>query len=196
MLDEDFDLAGCLARVGEQDQSAARNLVEYLYPMVIRIVRSHLPRRTSEEDLAQDIFLKMFSRLQQYKGVVPFPHWVSRIAVTTCLDQLRAQKRRPEWRWADLGEGEMEMLEATMEDRSQVSPVDAIATKELVHKILDTLDPKDRIVITMIDLERRSVREVSDLTGWSESLIKVRAFRARKKLQKAYKELQQRENHD
>src|ERR1700758_5733237 len=109
--EQPFDVAGCLERVRGRDQIAARELVEHLYPLVIRIVRAHLPRRVSEEDLAQDIFLKMFTRLEQYQGAVPFPHWVSRIAVTTCIDQLRAQKRRPEFRWADLSENEAEVLD-------------------------------------------------------------------------------------
>ena len=78
-----FDLASCLERVRRRDQDAARQLVDHLYPLVIRIVRAHLPRRVAEEDLAQEIFLKMFTRLAQYQGAVPFPHWVSRIAVTT-----------------------------------------------------------------------------------------------------------------
>ena len=110
-------MAACLARVRQRDQTAARLLVEHLYPLVIRIVRSHLPRRVAEEDLAQDIFLKMFTRLEQYQGNVPFPHWVSRIAVTTCIDQLRAQKRRPEFRWADLSENEAEVLDAVLTER-------------------------------------------------------------------------------
>jgi len=91
--DQSFDVVHCLDRVRQRDQAAARELVEHLHPLVIRIVRSHLPRRVAEEDLVQDIFLKMFTRLEQYQGAVPFPHWVSRIAVTTCIDQLRAQKR-------------------------------------------------------------------------------------------------------
>ncbi|HEX2100446.1 MAG TPA: sigma factor, partial [Candidatus Synoicihabitans sp.] len=65
-----FDLVGCLERVRADDQLAARELVEHLYPLVIRIVRARLPRRVSEEDLTQDIFLKMFSRLDQYQGAV------------------------------------------------------------------------------------------------------------------------------
>ena len=76
--DEPFDFAGCLERVRARDQAASRQLVEQLYPQVIRIVRSHLPRRVAEEDLSQEIFLKMFTRLDQYQGAVPFPHWVSR----------------------------------------------------------------------------------------------------------------------
>src|ERR1041384_2050530 len=117
MPDDDvlpFDLAGCLDRIRQRDQAAARELVDHLYPLVIRIVRSHLPRRVAEEDLTQEVFIKMFTRLDQYQGAVPFPHWVSRIAVTTCIDHLRAQKRRPEFRWADLSENEAEVLDAVM----------------------------------------------------------------------------------
>jgi len=102
--EQPFDVPGCLNRVRQRDQAAARELVDHLYPLVIRIVRSHLPRRVPEEDLAQEVFMKMFTRLEQYQGAVPFPHWVSRIAVTTCIDHLRAQKRRPEFRMADLSE--------------------------------------------------------------------------------------------
>src|SRR4029077_14818410 len=102
--DLDLDVADCLARVRGQDQDAARSLVEYLYPMVIRIVRANLPRRAAEEDLAQDIFVKMFQKLDQFRGDVPFDHWVSRIAVNHCLNAIRAQKNRPEWRMADLSE--------------------------------------------------------------------------------------------
>src|ERR1039457_554265 len=102
--DQSFDLAGCLDRVRQRDQIAARDLVEHLHPLGMRIARARLPRRVSEEDLAQEIFLKMFTRIDQYQGAVPFTHWVSRIAVTTCIDHLRAQKRRPELRWADRSE--------------------------------------------------------------------------------------------
>ena len=191
--DESFDLAGCLDLLRERDQAAARALVDHLYPLVIRIVRAHLPRRVAEEDLAQDIFLKMFTRLEQYQGAVPFPHWVSRIAVTTCIDQLRAQKRRPEFRWADLSENEAGVLDAVMTNENDVEAGDALAARELVHKLLDQLKPDDRMVIQLLDLEQKTIAEISGLTGWSQSLVKVRAFRARRKLQKLFKELEQTE---
>jgi RNA polymerase sigma factor (sigma-70 family) len=193
MSDEPFDLPGCLARVRLRDQVASRQLVEHLYPLVIRIVRSHLPRRVAEEDLAQDIFLKMFTRLAQYQGNVPFPHWVSRIAVTTCIDQLRAQKRRPEFRWADLSENEAEVLSNVMTDERDVTPGDALAARELVHKLLGQLKPDDRLVIQLLDLEQKTIAEISGLTGWNQTLVKVRAFRARRKLQKLFQELRTKE---
>ena len=191
--DESFDLVGCLARVRENDQAAAKSLVDHLYPLVIRIVRAHLPRRVAEEDLAQDIFLKMFTRLEQYQGAVPFTHWVSRIAVTTCIDQLRAQKRRPEFRWADLPEEQAEVLDNVLTDQRDTAPGDALAARELVNKLLDQLKPEDQMVIRLLDLEQKSLAEISALTGWNQTLVKVRAFRARRKLQKLFQELQQQE---
>src|SRR3954471_275597 len=188
-----FDLAGCLVRVRQRDQDAARELVDHLYPLVIRIVRSHLPRRVPEEDLVQEVFMKMFTRLAQYQGAVPFPHWVSRIAVTTCIDHLRAQKRRPEFRWADLSETEADVLDAVMTNEKDVPANDAMAAHELVHKLLDQLKPDDRLVIRLLDLEQKSIAEIAEITGWNQSLIKVRAFRARRKLQKLFHELQKKE---
>jgi RNA polymerase sigma factor (sigma-70 family) len=188
-----LDLVDCLERVRRHDQAAARELVEHLHPLVIRIVRSHLPRRVAEEDLSQEIFLKMFSRLAQYQGAVPFPHWVSRIAVTTCIDHLRAQKRRPEFRWADLSETEADVLDNIITNENDVPANDAMAAHELVHKLLNQLKPDDQMVIRMLDLEQKTIAEISDLTGWNQSLIKVRAFRARRKLQKLFQELQKTE---
>ena len=191
--EETFDLPGCLARVRQSDQAAARELVNHLYPMVIRIVRARLPRRAAEEDLAQEIFLKMFTRIDQYQGGVPFSHWVSRIAVTTCIDQLRAQKRRPEFRWADLSENEADVLDAVLTNDGDVEAGDAMAAHELVHKLLDQLKPDDRLVLQLLDLEQKTLAEVSELTGWNITLIKVRAFRARRKLPKLFAELQKKE---
>ncbi len=193
MADESFDVAACLERVRKGDQIAARDLVDHLYPLVIRIVRSHLPRRVAEEDLAQDIFLKMFTRLDQYKGAVAFTHWVSRIAVTTCIDQLRAQKRRPEFRWADLSEKEADVLDAVLTSEGEVAVNDGLAARELVYKLLGQLKPEDRLVLQLLDLEQRSVAEISVTTGWNPSLVKVRAFRARGKLKKLFEELQRKE---
>lgn len=191
--EEVFDLPGCLVRVRARDQTAARELVEHLYPLVIRIVRSHLPRRVAEEDLSQDIFLKMFTRLEQYQGTVPFTHWVSRIAVTTCIDQLRAQKRRPEFRWSDLSENEAQVLDNILTNDDESPPDEALEARELVNKLLGQLKPEDQLVIRLLDLEQKTIREISALTGWNVALVKVRAFRARRKLHKLFTALQRKE---
>lgn len=179
-----LDVPACLERVRRQDGEAARTLVEHLYPLVIKIVRAHRPRRMAEEDLAQEVFLKMFTRLEQYQGRegVPFEHWLSRLAVTTCLDALRAEKRRPEWRYADLADPEREWLDFFAGETPATAPADAMGAREMVDKLISLLPPDDRLVITMLDLQERSIAEISALTGWSVSLVKVRAFRARRKM--------------
>lgn len=184
MPSDALDVPACLDRVRQQDAAAARDLVDHFYPLVIKIVRSHRPRRVAEEDLAQEIYLKMFTRLPQYQGRdgVPFEHWLSRLAVTTCLDALRAEKRRPEWRWADLGDGEREWLEFFAGETPAPAPCDALGGREIVEKLLALLSVEDRLVITLLDLEERSVAEIGRLTGWGASLVKIRAFRARRKL--------------
>ncbi|MBI3878753.1 MAG: sigma-70 family RNA polymerase sigma factor [Verrucomicrobia bacterium] len=190
MAEAGLDVAACVERVRGRDEAAARALVEHLHPLVLKIVRSHLPRRVAEEDLAQDIFLKVFERLGQFRGSVPFEHWVARVAVTTCLDQLRAQKRRPELRWADLTETEAEMLDAVITSANVPHPAQALAAKEIVTRLLECLSPQDRLVITLLDLEEMTLAEIRKLTGWNETLIKVRAFRARRKLRKHLEDLE------
>jgi len=184
------DLPGLVARVVAGDEQAARELVERLWPLVIRIVRGHLPRRGSEEDLSQEVFMKVFARIDQWRADQPLEHWVSRVAVNTCLDALRWQKRRPEVRWADLSETEAEMLDHVLRDESETASGDAVAARELAGKLLETLKPADRLVVTMMDMEGRSVADVQRHTGWSATLVKVRAFRARRKLRKAFEELE------
>lgn len=189
MSDPGFDMPACLARVRQRDEEAARLLFHHLYPLVIKLVRSHLPRRTSEEDLAQTVFMKVFANLEQYSGKVPLEHWVSRIAVNTCIKSLRAEKIRPELRWADLSEEEGHVLDALASTSEELHPDHHLASRELASKLLARLEPKDRTVITLLNLEGRSVDEVRQITGWNQSVIKVRAFRARAKLRKIYKSL-------
>jgi RNA polymerase sigma-70 factor (ECF subfamily) len=193
MAESEFDLARCLASVLQHDEEAARVLVERLYPQVIRIVRGHLPRRAAEQDLAQEIFAKLFSRLQDYepRQSVPFEHWVSRLAVRTCLDALRAEKRRPELRWADLPEEQAAWLESMVAEESEPPDTGAASARELLEHLLSQLKPEDRLVITWLDLDQKPVKEVSQLTGWSLTLVKVRAFRARRKLRKLAERLGQ-----
>jgi RNA polymerase sigma factor (sigma-70 family) len=184
MPDEVLDVPGCVARVRRGDEDAARSLLNHLYPLVLSIVRGHLPRRTSEDDLTQTIFVKVFSKLEQFSGTVPLEHWVSRIAVNTCLNALQAEKIRPELRWADLTEEEehvIQTLDATSED---LEPGQSLAARDLTDKLLDCLKPNDRLLVNLLHVEGRSVEEVRQMTGWNISMIKVRAFRARKRMRK------------
>ncbi|MHB8521353.1 MAG: RNA polymerase sigma factor [Limisphaerales bacterium] len=184
MAEEGLDVHACVRSVQQGDEEAARALLAHLYPLVIKLVRAHLPRRTSEEDLAQTVFMKVFAKLDQFSGRVPLEHWVSRIAVNTCLNQINAERVRPELRWADLSETEEQVLQSLASTTEDLEPSQSLASRELVDKLLARLSPEDRLVITLIHLEGKSVEEVRQSTGWSAPLVKVRAFRARRKMKR------------
>ena len=189
MADNDFDLAECLERVRQRDEAASRRLVEHLQPLVSRVVRAHLPQRDDPEDLMQEVFLKVFSRLEQYRGQVPFEHWVSRVAVSTCLDRLRAQKRRPLRLWSELSEPEQAVIDSVAAAENAPGGSE-VAAWEVLEKLLDGLAPAERLLITMLELEQKSPAEVSALTGWNSGVVRIRAFRARRKLKALYEKLE------
>jgi RNA polymerase sigma-70 factor (ECF subfamily) len=180
-----FDMETCLRRVLQGEEAASRELMDHLYPLVVKVVRAHLPRRTGEEDLCQMIFIKIFTNLQQYSGRVPLEHWVSRIAVNTCLNALKAEQIRPELRWADLSEEEAGVLQALQTNEGELDPGEALASRELVEVILATLNPEDRLIVNLLHIEGHTLAEASQITGWNIALVKVRAFRARLRLKNA-----------
>jgi RNA polymerase sigma-70 factor (ECF subfamily) len=185
------DWNAVIEQAKQGDDTAACWLVEALHGHVLRIVRNHLPRCAEEQDLVQEVFMKVFANIDGFRGVQPFPNWVARIALNTCYDQLRKHKARPEVRFADLSSADVEFVETLMWQTSQESesrsPGDG---RELVDKLLATLNPRERMLLQMMDLEKKSVREVGELTGWGESKIKVTAMRARRKLSDKLKQLE------
>src|SRR5438552_4590165 len=178
----DLDPAELVQAALRHDDEAARELVRRLYPLVAKMVRSHRPRRTSEEDLCQMIFIKVFQKLSQFSGKVPLEHWVSRIAVNTCLNQIESEKVRPEVRHADLSAEEQAVIENLATSSEELAPDQRFASRELVEHLLAALKPVERLAIDLLYLQGRSVDEIRKITGWSAALIKVRAFRARQKM--------------
>lgn len=185
MQDERFDEAECLRRIGDGEERAAHDLLRHFHPFVLKLVRAHLPRRTSEEDLVQMIFIKIFQNIDSFRGKMPLQHWISRVAVNTCLNELKAEKIRPEWRLSDFDEDSAAAIERLAQsDPDLATSHDVDAAKRLLSMILAQLAPQDRLLVTMLHIEERSVDEIRALTGWSRSAIKVRLFRARAKMKK------------
>jgi len=184
-----------VARIQNGDETAASALVDRLYPTILKIVRCHRPRRTSEEDLLQSVFAKIFSKLHQYSGAAPLEHWVSRIVVNTCINQREHETRRPELRMADLTEQEEAVVQQLVFAVEEVPGDHSHAARELLDQLLLGLKPAERMIIKLLHLDELSALEVSSLTGWSVALVKVRAFRARLKLRKLWKKFVVQEFH-
>jgi len=186
---ENWDANACVARVRQGDESAARALLAQLHPLVLKLVRAHRPRRTDEEDLVQTVFMKVFTKMDQFSGAVPLEHWVPRIAVNTCLKAMRYERVRPEIRLSDLTEEEeqvVQRLASTQDDLPET--VDAMS-RELLDRLLAMLSAEDRLVVTLLNLEQKTVAQVRQVTGWSTPLVKVRAFRARQKMKRLLEQL-------
>ena len=190
-MDDAFDVTVCVQRVKTGDLSAANALIHHLNPLVRRIVRNHLPRRDSEEDLMQVVFVKLLQKLDGYqeRTGIPFDHWVSRLTVRTCLDALRAERARPEWRWADLGDGQEQWLDFLLNQAAPAPEAPSSDARAVVLQLLSHLSPPDRLVLTLLDLEERSTLEISQMTGWTRPMVKMRAMRARRKLRQVAQQL-------
>lgn len=181
--------SACLERVQQGDEAAARELVQRMHPLVMKMIRSHLPARESEQDLEQKVFIKMFQNLHQYKAQVPFEHWLSRIAINTCINQIRSEKSRNELRWADLSLEQQGVIETLSTSDKSLDVSFSVSSRDLVDKLLGCLAPQDRLLMTLLYLEGHTGVEVRELTGWSLAYIRIRAYRARARMQKEYSKL-------
>ena len=165
------------------EESAFEALVVRHQGRVFATVRRYARREDEVQDIVQEIFLKVHQKLSTFRGEAPFHHWLMRLAVRTCYDFLRAHQRNKESLFADLNPGETDLL-----DRFVAAPEEAgddeDAARSLVERILEQLSPSSRLVITLLEIEERSVKEIAELTGWSQTAVKVRAFRARREMRK------------
>ena len=139
------------------------------------------------------IFIKVFQKLSQFSGNVPLEHWVSRVAVNTCLNQIESEKVRPEVRHADLSVEEQAVVENLASSSDDLAPDKQFASRQLVEHLLAALKPVERLAIDLLYLQGRSVEEIHKITGWSAALIKVRAFRARQKMKQQLAKISERE---
>jgi len=129
------------------------------------------------EDLCQEVFLRAFRHLGKFRHDAPFEHWLARLTVSACYDFLRRERRHR-------GQLSLDEMELDARDLSADAVLSAGRARELVQWAMAKLSPDERLILTLLELEERSVREIAALTGWSESKVKVRAFRARQSLKK------------
>lgn len=183
--------AELIASVLNGDTASFEPLVKKYSPRVFAAARRYARRESEVEDITQEVWFKAFHKLRSFRGEAPFEHWLMRLTVRTCYDFLRAHQRNRESTFSELTDPEADWL-----DRFVVNPSDAResadAAKALVDRLLSMLSPSARLVITLLEIEDKSVKEIAALTGWSVSLVKVRAFRARLEMKKCLAKLSRR----
>ncbi len=175
--------AELIAAVLKGDAPSFEPLIEKYSPRVFATARRYARRESEIEDIVQEVWLKAYQKLGSFRGEAPFEHWLMRLAVRTCYDFLRSHQRNRESAFSDLSEPEDDWLERFVHHPGTARD-DAAAARQLVQRVLQYLSPPARLVITLLEIEDRSVKEISKLTGWSVPLVKVRAFRARAEMRK------------
>ena len=175
--------AELIAAVRKGDVAKFEVLITRYQPRVFATARRYARREDEVQDIVQEVFIKAFQKLDSFRAEAPFEHWLMRTAVRTCYDFLRSHQRNRETTLTDLSDPEVDWLErfaAGPEDNSKNTD----AARALVERVMAQLSPEARLIITLLELEDRSVKEISQLTGWSIPLVKVRAFRARAQMKK------------
>ena len=176
----------------EGDESAFEEIMRRYSPRVFRFAGKFFRQRSLVEEAAQEVFLKAFTELGSFEGRGSMEGWLTRITTNICLNMLRSSKRRPELIASDLSEDETTWLDSNMagaaRERHESSERSLVAA-DLAGRVLQTLTPDDQLVLTLIDGEEASVKDVVQMTGWSESKVKVQAFRARRRMREAVEKL-------
>jgi RNA polymerase sigma-70 factor (ECF subfamily) len=165
------------------DAASFEPLIQKYSPRVFATARRYARRESEVEDIVQEVWLKAYQKLSGFRGEAPFEHWLMRLAVRTCYDFLRGHQRNRESTFSELSESESDWLERFVSAPETASET-ADAARLLIDRLLAQLSPPARLVITLLEIEERSVKEISTLTGWSVPLVKVRAFRARAEMRK------------
>lgn len=172
-----------IAAVRQGDVEKFEVLITRYQPRVFATTRRYARREDEVQDIVQEVFIKAFQKLDSFRAEAPFEHWLMRMTVRTCYDFLRSHQRNRETTLTELSDPEVDWLErfaASPEDNSKNTD----AARALVERVMAQLSPEARLVITLLEIEDRSVKEISRLTGWSVPLVKVRAFRARAQMKK------------
>ena len=187
--------AAIVQQVIDGNTNAFETLMKRYEQPVLGILKRHLPYNQVEET-AQDVFVRAYQSLPGFKQSGSFRHWLSSIAVRTCYDFWRKHYRNREMPLSTLTEAQADWLEKTLSDTSGNAYEDLGRQKEareVLDEALGRLSAEDRMVLELVYLEGLTGKEAAKLLGWSVANVKVRAFRARKKLEKILTGLARRE---
>ena len=161
------------------DEDAYARLVRRYQPLVARQLWKFTREPGQLDELLQEDFVEVYTSLPGYRGDAPFLHWLRRITTRVGYRFWTLQNRQRERQGS---------LDHAPEPASEIDFREKVEAAELVHLLLAELPPRDRLVLTLQYLEELDTREIAEATGWSRTLVKVQAYRARNKLKKLLEE--------
>ena len=178
--------AALVKRVQGRDEMAFREIVERYQSKVFSIIFGILRNRNDAEDIAQQVFAKVYFSIKNFDFRSSLLTWIYKITVNECYDYLRKKRVRKLIYESDFSADDSLRMENSEPATTHGTPVDQrLAQHDLIFKLLSKISEEDRTLILMKEVEGHSVEELSQMTGMNENTIKVKLFRARQKLVKA-----------
>jgi RNA polymerase sigma-70 factor (ECF subfamily) len=175
-----------VVRRAQQGDSAAFNDIVLAYRKRTMGTIGRLIARTEDvEDVAQEVFLRLYFSLDQLRTPEVFEPWLYRLTVNAAYDYLRKQRRRPEFRMADLSEQQVMMADAVAGSKVEKDERQQTKLRETVNALLGAISESDRVLLLMKEVEGLSLRELEKIYRVKENALKVRLFRARQRVLKA-----------
>ncbi|MDX2154525.1 MAG: RNA polymerase sigma factor [Bryobacteraceae bacterium] len=170
----------------EGDASAFNAIVSAYRKRILGTIARLIGRPEDVEDVAQEVFLRLYYSLDQLRAPEVFEPWLYRLTVNAAYDYLRRSRRRQESRMADLSEQSVVMADAQAGGKRQEEELERTRVRELVDELLGAVSTEDRILLTLKEVEGLSLKELEKVYGVNENALKVRLFRARQRVLKAY----------
>jgi RNA polymerase sigma-70 factor (ECF subfamily) len=182
-----------IRRARSGDDVAFNQLVQVLRRRILGTIARLIGRPEDVEDVGQEVFVRLYFSLDQLRSPEVFEPWLYRLTVNAAYDYLRKQKRRSESRMADLSEQQVLLADAAEGSRVSSEEQQNAKTREFVQALLAEVSEEDRILLTLKEIEGLSLKELEKVYNVNENALKVRLFRARKRVLKAFERSRQQE---
>ncbi|MEP7354826.1 MAG: RNA polymerase sigma factor [Acidobacteriota bacterium] len=179
----DFEL---IEKARSGDDGAFNQVVQAYRKRILGTIARLIGRPEDVEDVGQEVFLRLYYSLDQLRTPEVFEPWLYRLTVNAAYDYLRKQKRRRESRMSDLSEQQVIMADADAGGKANTELVRRTRIRELVSALLGKISEEDRILLTLKEVEGLSLKELEKVYNVNENALKVRLFRARQRVLKAY----------
>jgi RNA polymerase sigma-70 factor (ECF subfamily) len=187
--------ADLVRRVQARDEIAFREIVERYQAKVFSIIYGILRNRNDAEDIAQQVFAKIYFSIGKFDFRSSLLTWIYKITVNECYDYLRKKRVRKLIYESDFSEDEVRLVENAEQSAERCTPADtALARRDLIMKLLEKISEEERTLLLLKEVEGHSVEELAQMTGMNQNTIKVKLFRARQKLVKASQRLERKAN--
>lgn len=182
----DFELIG---QAQKGDAGAFNQIVSAYRRRILGTISRVIGRPEDVEDVAQEVFVRLYFSLEQLRTPEVFEPWLYRLTVNACYDYLRKSRRKPEFRMSDLSEQQVMLADAAAGSRLQEDEADRRRTRDTVNELLAAVSEDDRILLTLKEVEGLSLKELEKIYHVNENALKVRLFRARQRVLKKHEDV-------